>query len=48
MNRFALQSKFARAAQSPGTPTWEALEEVVGGLEARKAVAFASGVAGIP
>ena len=30
-----------------GTPTWEALEEVVGGLESGKAVAFASGMAAI-
>jgi cystathionine gamma-synthase len=28
-----------------GTPTWEALEEIVGGLESGKAVAFASGMA---
>jgi cystathionine gamma-synthase len=30
-----------------GTPTWEALEEVVGGLESGKAVAFASGMAAV-
>lgn len=30
-----------------GTPTWEALEEVVGGLEAGRAVAFASGMAAV-
>lgn len=30
-----------------GSPTWEALEEVVGGLESGKAVAFASGMAAI-
>jgi cystathionine gamma-synthase len=30
-----------------GTPTWEALEEVVGGLEAGMAVAFASGMAAV-
>jgi cystathionine gamma-synthase len=29
-----------------GTPTWEALEEIVGGLEGGLAVAFASGMAG--
>lgn len=29
------------------TPTWEALEEVVGGLEDAHAVAFASGMAGV-
>ena len=32
-------------SRDDGTPTWEALEEVVGGLEAGKAVAFASGMA---
>lgn len=36
----------ARAySRDDGTPTWEALEEVVGGLESGKAVAFASGMA---
>jgi cystathionine gamma-synthase len=30
-----------------GTPTWEAFEEVVGGLESGRAVAFASGMAAI-
>ena len=34
-------------ARNDGTPTWEALEKVVGGLEAGKAVAFASGMAPI-
>ncbi|UCD97415.1 MAG: aminotransferase class I/II-fold pyridoxal phosphate-dependent enzyme [Chloroflexota bacterium] len=34
-------------ARGDGTPTWEALEEVVGGLESGKAVAFASGMAAI-
>lgn len=33
---------YARAA---GTPTWEALETIVGGLEGGRAVAFASGMA---
>ncbi|HET7233694.1 MAG TPA: PLP-dependent transferase [Longimicrobium sp.] len=32
-------------SRDDGTPTWEALEEVVGGLEAGKAVSFASGMA---
>ena len=32
-------------ARDDGTPTWEALEEIVGGLESGKAVAFASGMA---
>jgi cystathionine gamma-synthase len=34
-------------SRGDGTPTWEALEEVVGGLESGKAVAFASGMAAI-
>jgi cystathionine gamma-synthase len=34
-------------ARDDGTPTWEALEAIVGGLEAGKAVAFASGMAAI-
>jgi cystathionine gamma-synthase len=34
-------------ARDDGTPTWEALEEIVGGLEAGKAVAFASGMAAV-
>lgn len=34
-------------SRDDGTPTWEALEEVVGGLESAKAVAFASGMAAI-
>lgn len=34
-------------ARDDGTPTWEALEEIVGGLEGGKAVAFASGMAAI-
>lgn len=34
-------------ARDDGTPTWEALEEVVGGLESGKAVAFASGMGAI-
>lgn len=34
-------------ARIDGTPTWEALEEVVGGLEGGKAVAFASGMAAV-
>jgi cystathionine gamma-synthase len=32
-------------ARDDGTPSWEALEEIVGGLESGKAVAFASGMA---
>jgi len=34
-------------SRDDGTPTWEALEEIVGGLESGKAVAFASGMAAI-
>lgn len=34
-------------SRDDGTPTWEALEEVVGGLEAGRALAFASGMAAI-
>jgi cystathionine gamma-synthase len=34
-------------ARDDGTPTWQALEELVGGLEAGRAVAFASGMAAI-
>jgi cystathionine gamma-synthase len=34
-------------SRDDGTPTWEALEEVVGGLETGKAVAFASGMAAV-
>ncbi|MDT7921010.1 MAG: PLP-dependent transferase [Meiothermus sp.] len=34
-------------ARDGGTPTWEALEEIVGGLEAGRTVAFASGMAAV-
>lgn len=34
-------------ARDDGTPSWEALEELVGGLEGGKSVAFASGMAAI-
>jgi cystathionine gamma-synthase len=34
-------------ARDDGTPTWEALEELVGGLESGQAVAFSSGMAAI-
>lgn len=34
-------------ARGDGTPTWEALEELVGGLEGGRAVAFASGMAAV-
>lgn len=34
-------------ARDDGTPTWEALEELVGLLEAGQTVAFASGMAGV-
>lgn len=34
-------------SRDDGTPTWEALEAIVGGLEAGKAIAFASGMAAV-
>ena len=34
-------------SRDDGTPTWEALEAIVGGLESGKAVAFSSGMAAI-
>lgn len=34
-------------SRNDGTPTWEALEQIVGGLEAGKAIAFASGMAAV-
>jgi cystathionine gamma-synthase len=34
-------------SRDDGTPTWEALEEVMGGLEGGRAIAFASGMAAI-
>ena len=34
-------------SRDDGTPTWEALEEVIGGLEGGRAIAFASGMAAI-
>jgi len=34
-------------SRGDGTPTWESLENIVGGLESGKAVAFASGMAAI-
>lgn len=34
-------------ARDDGTPTWEGLEAIVGGLEGGKAVAFASGMAAV-
>lgn len=34
-------------SRDDGTPTWEALEEIVGGLESGQALAFASGMAAI-
>jgi cystathionine gamma-synthase len=34
-------------SRDDGTPGWEALEEIVGGLEAGSSVSFASGMAGI-
>jgi cystathionine gamma-synthase len=40
------RSRCARS-RDDGTPGWEALEEIVGGLEGGSSVAFASGMAGI-
>src|SRR5574341_88109 len=34
-------------SRDDGTPGWEALEEIVGGLEGGSSVAFASGMEGI-
>src|SRR5436305_6251290 len=34
-------------ARDDGTPDWEALEEIVGGLEGGSSIAFASGMTGI-
>lgn len=34
-------------SRNDGTPTWEALEEIIGLLEAGQSVAFASGMAGV-
>src|SRR5258708_1854011 len=34
-------------SRDDGTPSWEALEEIVGGLEGGSSVSFASGMAGI-
>lgn len=34
-------------SRDDGTPTWEALEEIIGGLESARAIAFASGMAAI-
>ena len=34
-------------SRDDGTPTWEALEQLVGGLESGHSVAFASGMAAI-
>lgn len=45
-SNFALGDRRAYA-RDDGTPTWEALEEIVGGMEGGEAVAFASGMAAI-
>src|ERR1700726_4685451 len=34
-------------SRDDGTPSWESLEEIVGGLEGGSSVSFASGMAGI-
>jgi cystathionine gamma-synthase len=43
---FLLGDRF-EYARDDGTPTWEALEDLVGGLEGGRSVAFASGMAAI-
>ena len=45
-SNFLLGSERAYSRDA-GTPTWEALEEIVGGLEGGLAIAFASGMAGV-
>lgn len=45
-SNFILGSRY-EYSRDDGTPTWEALEELVGGLESGKSVAFASGMAAI-
>jgi cystathionine gamma-synthase len=45
-SNFVLGDRWAYA-RDDGTPGWEALEEIVGGLEGGSSVAFASGMAGI-
>lgn len=45
-SNFRLGSRRAYA-RDDGTPTWEALEEIVGGLEGGEALAFASGMGAI-
>src|ERR1700693_982895 len=34
-------------SRDDGTPSWEALEEIIGGLEGGSSISFASGMAGI-
>ena len=46
-SNFLLSDDGRAYSRDDGTPTWEALEDVVGGLEGGKAVAFASGMAAI-
>lgn len=45
-SNFILGSRY-EYARDDGTPTWEALEAIIGGLESGQAVAFASGMAAI-
>jgi cystathionine gamma-synthase len=44
-SNFVLGERHAYS-RDDGTPGWEALEEIVGGLEGGSSVAFASGIAG--
>jgi len=45
-SNFILGTRYGYS-RDDGTPTWEALEELVGGLESGRAMAFASGMAAI-
>lgn len=46
-SNFILGGEGREYARDDGTPTWQALEDVVGGLEAGRSIAFASGMAAI-
>jgi cystathionine gamma-synthase len=45
-SNFVMGGRFGYARED-GTPTWEALEAIVGGLEGGEAIAFASGMAAV-
>lgn len=42
-----IMGKGTAYSRDDGTPTWDALEEIVGGLESGRALAFASGMAAV-